>query len=204
MLEVMIMAPAQRRRDWLQHVLDSKTHVRLAGVTASFPYLRSLLDEHAADVVIVDLESMSNLESARDWILELQDLLPIVLLCPDTAAVPPRRLMRSRAVAILRADAAADQILLAVEAACSGLIVLDPGAVPGAEPQGERVEELTSREGEVLQLLAEGFANREIARRLDISEHTIKFHIQSILGKLRASTRTEAVARGFRAGLIEW
>jgi two-component system, NarL family, response regulator YdfI len=52
-------------------------------------------------------------------------------------------------------------------------------------------------------LLAEGFGNREIANRLDISEHTIKFHIRSILGKLGASTRTEAVTRGFRAGLID-
>jgi len=65
-------------------------------------------------------------------------------------------------------------------------------------------EELTSRETEVLRLLAEGSSNREIADRLDISEHTIKFHIRSILGKLGASTRTEAVTRGFRAGLIDW
>jgi two-component system, NarL family, response regulator YdfI len=64
-------------------------------------------------------------------------------------------------------------------------------------------EELTPRETEVLRLLADGLPNREIAERLHISEHTIKFHIRSILGKLGASSRTEAVTLGFRSGLIE-
>jgi DNA-binding NarL/FixJ family response regulator len=65
------------------------------------------------------------------------------------------------------------------------------------------VEHLTKREHDVLALVADGLANREIALALTISEHTVKFHLASIFGKLGASTRTEAVQRGLRLGVIE-
>ena len=64
------------------------------------------------------------------------------------------------------------------------------------------VEELTRRELEVLHMLAAGSGNREIASQLGVSEHTVKFHVSSILGKLGAATRTEAVTRGYKEGLI--
>jgi DNA-binding NarL/FixJ family response regulator len=63
-------------------------------------------------------------------------------------------------------------------------------------------EPLTSREIEILGLLAEGMANKDIAAQLHISEHTVKFHVSSILAKLGAGNRSEAVARGIREGLI--
>ena len=65
------------------------------------------------------------------------------------------------------------------------------------------VETLTAREHDVLALLADGLSNRDIAARLAISEHTVKFHLASIFGKLGAATRTAAVQRGLRLGLIE-
>ena len=65
------------------------------------------------------------------------------------------------------------------------------------------VESLTPREFEVLRLVAEGLHNREIAERLGVTEHTVKFHLAAIFGKLGASTRTEAVRRGLRLGVIE-
>jgi ATP/maltotriose-dependent transcriptional regulator MalT len=65
------------------------------------------------------------------------------------------------------------------------------------------VEGLTTREREVLVLVADGLSNREIGGRLDISEHTVKFHLAAIFGKLGVSTRAEAVQRGMRLGLIE-
>ena len=71
--------------------------------------------------------------------------------------------------------------------------------------EGDRnlpVESLTAREMDVLQLLAEGAANKEVARSLAISEHTVKYHVNGILGKLDAQSRTEAVVRATRAGLI--
>ena len=73
-------------------------------------------------------------------------------------------------------------------------------AGPGREPL---IEQLTPREQTVLALVADGLGNRAIGRELDISEHTVKFHLASIFGKLGASSRTEAVRRGLRLGLIE-
>jgi DNA-binding NarL/FixJ family response regulator len=73
---------------------------------------------------------------------------------------------------------------------------------PPARPDGVPLEELTAREMEVLQLLAEGLPNKSIAQRLDISEHTVKFHVNSILRKLEAQSRTEAVVQATRLGLI--
>jgi ATP/maltotriose-dependent transcriptional regulator MalT len=74
---------------------------------------------------------------------------------------------------------------------------------PAARQQEPLVEALTAREHEVLALVADGLPNREIAHALDISEHTVKFHLASIFGKLGVSTRTEAVQRGLRLGVIE-
>ena len=72
-----------------------------------------------------------------------------------------------------------------------------------SRPQEPLVEALTAREHDVLALVADGCGNREIATRLGISEHTVKFHLASIFGKLGVATRTEAVQRGLRLGVIE-
>lgn len=76
-------------------------------------------------------------------------------------------------------------------------------ALPKAHDDDELIEALTQREHDVLALLADGLSNRDIAKALAISEHTVKFHLASIFGKLGASTRTEAVHRGLRHGVIE-
>jgi len=103
-------------------------------------------------------------------------------------------------------DVAALRLVAAVRAVAEGLIVLDAGAaesvlrprptVPAA------VEPLTPREQEVLQLLAQGLPNKLIAARLGISDHTVKFHVNAILGKLGAQSRTEALAQAARLGLV--
>ena len=97
-----------------------------------------------------------------------------------------------------------------LEAAAAGLVVIHPSeldtvlsaAIGPSAPLDELLEPLTRREREVLQMLAAGLANKEVAARLAISDHTVKFHVASILGKLGASTRTEAVSAGIRRGLV--
>ena len=102
-------------------------------------------------------------------------------------------------------NVASAQILAAVYAAAAGLAVTpaeDNAAWLPHAPVPEGVEPLTAREMDVLEMLAEGLSNKMIAHGLSISDHTAKFHVNSILAKLRAGTRTEAVTRGIRLGLI--
>lgn len=117
------------------------------------------------------------------------------------------------ATGIVSADIDAAALCAAVRAAAQGLAVFSPRfraadiedrdtrGLARAEDEQARVD-LTPRELEVLQLLAEGASNKVIARRLDITPHTAKFHVASIVGKLGASGRTDAVARAMRLGLV--
>src|SRR5262249_7163535 len=111
--------------------------------------------------------------------------------------------------AILPRDAKIEEIVAAIGALSAGLVVLSPATAEmlatnvGALYEPGAVDEaLTPREVEVLSMLAEGIGNKLIANRLSISEHTVKFHISSIFGKLSATSRTEAVMLGIRRGLI--
>ncbi len=94
----------------------------------------------------------------------------------------------------------------ALQGVAQGHVVLDPDVASvllrRIEPQPEGVEELTPRERQVLGLLAQGLANKEIADRLEVSESTAKFHVNAIMGKLGARSRTDAVVKGTRLGLI--
>ncbi len=111
---------------------------------------------------------------------------------------------------VIMADASPEEIAGALHAISEGLFVLDPPIAallarqrPVATPaDGDPGEALSEREREVVELLALGLPNKTIARRLGISEHTVKFHVGSILGKLGAASRTEAVTRAARRGLI--
>ena len=100
-------------------------------------------------------------------------------------------------------------LVVVVGAAAAGLIVTSPDGVAGApavtDPDassGEVEEPLTPRERDVLELVALGLSNHAIAARLGISDHTVKFHLASVFGKLDVTTRTGAVRRGLTRGLI--
>jgi NarL family two-component system response regulator YdfI len=116
----------------------------------------------------------------------------------------------SDALEALRRRLTADSNLELVDRAelAEAVVSLPPGAVESlsrrsGEREGGLIESLTAREHDVLALVADGLHNREIAHALAISEHTVKFHLASIFGKLGVSTRTEAVQRGVRLGVIE-
>jgi DNA-binding NarL/FixJ family response regulator len=130
------------------------------------------------------------------------------ILDPQTSA----QALRMGARAVLPAELPRAQLLAALEAVSRGFLVAMPveaetivavSQIPSATNGVEELlEPLTPREQEVLRMLALGLANKEIAARLNISEHTVKFHVAAILGKLGAASRTEAVAKGIRHGLI--
>jgi len=131
---------------------------------------------------------------------------PVMLLAPGGG--PEDWTSKKRAPnlrAVLRDDAAADEIQAALAAVLAGLVVLHPEAAAAAAPtkaSSRRGSALTARELEILEMMAEGIDNRRIALRLRISRNTVKFHVASILDKLHASSRTEAVTVAIREGRI--
>jgi len=127
----------------------------------------------------------------------------VVALVPDDRGAGEALLAGARAV--LPRDASAPRLAAAVAAAVEGLIAVDDtfeGALSPSRGAAAPSEDLTPREQEVLHLLAEGLSNKGIAQRLGISEHTAKFHVNAILSKLGAQTRTDAVVRAARLGLV--
>lgn len=131
---------------------------------------------------------------------------PIVLLSDALSRAELRRELRGGVRAVLPEDCTDAELAGAIEAVAAGLTVLTAedmdALLPAVVESVEATEPLTARESEVLAQLSQGAANREIAQKLGISEHTVKFHVSSVLAKLGAATRTEAVARGMREGLI--
>lgn len=201
------MTTSSSRREWLLQSIRHNDAIQVVGTAATFAFLRSLITQTSADLALVDLDSRSESGIARDWLVELVDLAPMLLLTSEPDAAIFNRMLDERAGGILRSDASSEQIIQAIKSVTSGLMILDGSLlhefVRGSEDTALMVESLTPREREVFALLSDGLGNKEIASRLNISEHTIKFHIRSILGKLGASSRTEAVSRGLRGGLID-
>jgi two-component system, NarL family, nitrate/nitrite response regulator NarL len=157
----------------------------------------------APSAIVVDYSA-----GEPEEILSIAEAFPqsaLVMIGADPATDGPG--LSGAPVAYLPSDVDAAALTAAVRAAASGLIVLDP-TIAGATGvhtharTSEGAETLTAREREVLLLVAEGLPNKAIARELGISEHTAKFHVGSLLGKLGAASRTEAVTLATRRGIL--
>lgn len=157
------------------------------------------------DVVLVQTDSVENLAAALD---SSTPGAAVILLVSDPATTSADA-FRHGVRAVLPSNLPASQITAAIEAVAAGLGVFDPSAIEQlssfhavSEPPEPLREALTARETEVLRAMADGLANKEIAARLGISENTVKFHVGSVMGKLGASSRTEAVTLGIRHGIV--
>lgn len=158
-----------------------------------------LADE--ADAAAWDVGAGSSLDGLRG----LAARLPVVAILGNEEQAGEALAAGARSVLVR--EHVGERLLAAVEAAVAGLVTLDDAVAesvlrPPPGPAEALVEPLTPREQEVPQLVAGGLTNRRIGERLGISEHTAKFHVNAILGKLGASTRSEAVAHAARLGLI--
>ena len=134
---------------------------------------------------------------------ELETDLPILVLLEDNTEA---KSVLQQAQGILSRSASAEQITSTLQAITQGLIVVERKfleALPLQETSNtELPEHLTGRELEVLQQLAEGLSNKAIARRLEISENTVKFHVNALLEKFGVGSRTEVVIRAIQNGLV--
>jgi two-component system, NarL family, response regulator YdfI len=208
---VLLIAASPQERHRLEDLLDEAG----AQVVGPIANLDALTDEllEAAEVLFVLLDSSSEAPEEVLETLQEQGILreaPVVLLNGPRPQQWTSRALHAGIRGILPAELTAPQLAAALQTVAQDLIVLHPAeahvrnnsASVGETETAEPLEPLTAREREVLQMLAQGHGNKQIAARLNISEHTAKFHVASILGKLGASTRTEAVSLALRRGLI--
>jgi two-component system, NarL family, response regulator YdfI len=210
MMRVFVIAESVGRREMLSALLSSRG-VDVVGSSSDLRTAEDELPDEEVDVVLVDAagESVEELlESLRgeEWLRE-----SATILLTQSAETPwMTQALRAGVRGILPANVGTELLVAALAAVGQGLVVLHPERMVGArtsqvaetEEAAELLEALTSREKEVLRMLAEGLGNKQVAARLEISEHTAKFHVASIFGKLGVSSRAEAVAMGMRRGLI--
>ena len=187
----------------LEAMLRNRSALR---VTVSRPaeIARRLDDRPAVVVLALPPDATARALEALRGVASVE---AVVLLSSDPAGAFTAQARRLVVRAVLRDDATAEELEGAISAVRAGLIALHPDALKASaearatEPRGAAAS-LTPRELEILEMMAEGMSNRTIAARLGISSQTVKFHVASILAKLGAGSRTEAVTFGVRHGLI--
>jgi DNA-binding NarL/FixJ family response regulator len=211
---VLVVAEDPLARAGLAALLSAEEMLVVVGRVAPGEDLAAAAEALEADVVAWDMGWQGEIALAR--LAEAALRAPVVALVSEPEDA--RAALAAGAAGALRRNADAARLTAGLVAAAHRMLVVDaeysqaltslpsprplsPDA-PRSEEEPALLEELTSRELEVLRLLAEGLPNKTIAQRLDISEHTVKFHVNSLLGKLGASSRTEAVVRATRLGLI--
>ena len=169
--------------------------------------LAHLVDDHDPVIVVLAMP-LPRVARTLETLSGLSHIPSVILLASEPHEAWSAQPRRAEVRAVLRSDATAGELVAAIAATAAGLVVLHPDAlrVPPTTVAGPRgtVEEvaLTPRELEILEMMAEGMSNRIIAAHLGISGYTVKFHVASILAKLGAASRTEAVTLGVRQGLI--
>ena len=203
-LRILIVADDPLARAGLAMLLAGQADCAVVGQLSAEAVGSADLDIYHPDVILWDLGW--NPGPNLDLMAELSNTTPPVVallsaptLAAEVWAAGPRGL--------LPRDTVAAGLNAALAAVAQGLVVIDGDLSAALLPSGEQAPttamgDLTPREQEVLQLLAEGLPNKAIASQLNISEHTVKFHVNAIMGKLGAQSRTEAVTRATRAGLI--
>ncbi|HEY6968543.1 MAG TPA: response regulator transcription factor [Candidatus Angelobacter sp.] len=205
-LEVVVIAASSPRRSILAGLMARSLDV---SVTTSAAISSQNTPESAADVIVVDVDNAA----VANAVIKLAEALPagsgLIALIDNPVTAWVTKAIHAGINAILSREVTSEELQLAVQAVEAGLVLLHPSSArtlpiqnlpidldsPSAEP-------LTPREREVLRLASDGLGNKEIAVRLNISEHTVKFHVSSILGKLGAATRAEAVSQGIRKGML--
>lgn len=207
-LRLLIVAADTLSRAGLTSLFSELPAFGLIGQMTPGDVVLAEFDDLAADIILWDFgwEPEEQLDLLVEAITEWQVSDPaIVVLLPDQELV--RDLWSAGISSILLRDAPIESLSAAVAAAANDLMVIEPSFMSSlvsesaVQDQGP-VEDLTPREIEVLGLVAEGFSNKAIAIELAISEHTVKFHLNALMGKLDVQSRTAAVVRATRLGLI--
>jgi two-component system, NarL family, response regulator YdfI len=207
-IRVLIAGASAARRAELERMVGGNPSFQAVGALAGLTGLATRGASLQPDVVLVDVPEPDPQFASMSLLLQ-RGGIAVVALVDDPGPAWTARALRAGVLGVLARNSDALEVHAAIEAANRGLLLLEPDlaralvnsdSVRPSETDFE--EQLTAREVEVLRMMAEGLGNKQIASRLGISDHTVKFHISSILAKLGASSRTEAVTVGVRKGLI--
>lgn len=205
MIRVLLEGSGSLRAD-LSDVLDETRDFTLLRGDGARQDLVDRVERLAPDVIVVEAHGDEPLNALLPN-ADLRDWPPVILLIsrPDSAWTSVA--LRAGVRAVLPRESS--DLAAAISAVAAGYVVLHPDAAESVVPAANGTltplrsgHALTPREVEVLRMMAEGLANKAIAARLGISEHTVKFHVGSIFAKLHAGSRTEAVTLGARQGLV--
>jgi DNA-binding NarL/FixJ family response regulator len=217
-LRVLIIADDPLTRAGLATLLTDQPGFSVVGRIATGGDLLAEVDIYRPDLLLFDLgwDPALSPASARsgqeqpptslDSLAELREAgLPVIALIPAETYAPEAWPVGPGGLLLRQVDS--DKLVAALKAVAQGLSVFDAtlstATLPAKSFQAATLPEpLTPRELQVLRLIAEGLPNKAIARRLDISDHTVKFHVNAILTKIGAQSRTEAVVQATRLGLI--
>lgn len=206
MVSLFIIAPTPVLRAGLRIMLGSP-EIHVVGEAAELAQFSAA--RTGAEVLLIASESLP--EDLANFVAQNEQKLALLVLSEGEQVIPTLHALPLHGWGVLPIEAPAAELQAGVVAVAQGLVVLPRPMVK--ELFGQRLplevvdsrpldEPLTGREQEVLELLSQGLSNKLIARRLQISEHTVKFHVSSLYTKLDTSSRAEAVSRGARLGLI--
>jgi two-component system, NarL family, nitrate/nitrite response regulator NarL len=206
-LRILVVAADALTRAGLAAILATQSDLQSVGQLDPTENLDDALAVFQPDVILWDVGYVA--DDALDALAEFTQLssapmIPILALLADSTLATA--VWQAGVRALIPRSAPIATLAAALQAAAANLVVLDTTSagsilVPAIGLPYE-VEPLTVREREVLQLMAQGLPNKSIARELAISEHTVKFHVNAILSKFGAQSRTEAVVLASRAGLV--
>lgn len=205
-IRVVVIAVSPVIRMGLSAMLDDNPKLAVVESGVDLDSLTSKIEQLQPDVVLYDW-------NGNDYeTITQQSLSATIILTDELEDINLGTVLAAGVKGILPQDSEESEIIAAIKAVASGLVVLHPEIVDNLGLHKETnlqkksdldsIQTLTPREIEILQMLTRGLSNKAIAQQLHISDHTVKFHVSSIFQKLNVSTRTEAVAVGVRLGLI--
>jgi DNA-binding NarL/FixJ family response regulator len=191
-------------REGLRLSLSRAPHIRIVGEASDGESAIALAERRRPDVVIMDIRmpGMDGLEATKELSRKAPEIAVLVFTAYSEHSLLGRGL-ESGAKGYILKEAPHGTLLRAIEKVANGEGYIDPALMPAFLPGRDRDEMLTAREREILQLLADGMSNADVAAKLFISQETVKSHVRHILTKLEADTRTQAVAIALREAIID-
>jgi DNA-binding NarL/FixJ family response regulator len=203
-ISVLIVDDHEVVREGLRLSLLRSPQIRVVGEAPDGETAIALSERRRPDIVIMDLRmpGMDGIEATEEILKRVPETAVIVFTAYSERALLARSL-ESGAKGYILKEAPHETLLRAIEKVAGGDSFVDPALMPNLVQGRDGGDSLTQREREILQLLADGMSNADVAARLFISQETVKSHVSHILVKLEADTRTQAVAIALREAMID-